>query len=130
MNFIRSHTYGLTLRVALVVLPYVVMKIRSSDSGVVSEVSWSLRMFWESVALAVMACSLVHWFWVHLLMRLSMLADTFIMGYSTERELVVSKGVPFISQIEVVTYQLALFILWHCEIDGQLRQQVSLDGLE
>ncbi len=94
MNLIRSHTCGLTLRVTLVVLPCVVMKIRSSDSGVVSEVSWSLRMFWESVALAVMACSFVHWFWVHLLMRVSMLADTFIMGYSAEREQVVSKGVP------------------------------------
>jgi len=52
------------------------------------------------------------------------------MGYSKEREQVVSKGVPFISQKEVVTYQLALFILWHYEIDGQLWQQVSLDGLE
>ncbi len=49
-----------------------------------------------------------------------MLADTFIMGYSAEREQVVSKGVPCFSQKEIVTYQLALFILRHSEIDGQL----------
>jgi hypothetical protein len=59
-----------------------------------------------------------------------MLADTFIMGYRVEREQVVSKGVPCFSQKEIVTYQLALFILRHSEIDGQLWQQVSLDGLE
>ena len=85
MNLMRSHTYGLTLRLAPLMLPCVVMKIRSSDSGVVREVSRSLRMFWESVALAVMACSLVHWFWVHLLIRVSMWPDTFITGYKQKR---------------------------------------------